>query len=136
MADVFDKETKILFKSVNTPDYLTDRYIINPAFVPQCESKYIVVNLDNNIREMTAEEKAVVDYVEPIPEPTPEELSAQAEDYRDINVIKEISNTYSLTDELQIIREALTVLMPENVDVINWNSVVLAAKEKYVTDGI
>lgn len=127
MADVFDKDTKKLLKSVNTPDYMTDRYIISPSFVPNCESKYIVVESDNTIREMNTEEKATVDYVPPESEPTIEEL----DNIRDQNVRSEIAKTYSMTDELGIIREILASLHPEDANVQAWNNVVLAAKAKY-----
>lgn len=131
MADVFDKETKKLLKSVNTPDYLNDRYIINPPFIPDCEPKYIVVEVDNTIREMTDLEKNVVDYVSPPPEPTAEEIAAQAEAERDTNIISEIDNVYSRTDEIGIIRESLIKLLPYDADVAAWNNVVLEAKAKY-----
>jgi len=127
MADVFDKITKRLLRSVNTPDYLTEQYIINPPFVPDCEPKYIVVELDDAIREMTDEEKAVVDYVAPPPEPTPEQI----EETRKANIREEIAITYSLTDELQIIRKALATLLPNDVAVQAWNDVIVAAKLKY-----
>jgi len=127
MADVFDKETKRLLRSVNTPDYMSDRYIINPPFVPDCDPKYIIVEDDNTIREMTDEEKAVVDYVAPPPEPTPEELEAQ----RDAKVVDEIAKTYRLTDEIQTIRKKLTKLFPDDDEIIKWNDVVAAAKAKY-----
>ena len=100
MSDVFDKETKRLLKSVNTPDFQTDRYIINPKYVPDCQPKYTVVKLDNTIREMTVEEKAVVDYVEPAPLPTAEELAEKAAEERRQNIKREIALTYSLTDIL------------------------------------
>jgi len=69
MADIFDKTTKILLKSKNTPDYLeggklyeAGRFIINPAFVPDCESKYIIIEHDDTIREMTVDEKTTLAY--------------------------------------------------------------------------
>ena len=123
MADVFDKETKRLLRSVNTPDFQTDQYIINPDFVPDCESKYIVVELDNTIREMTTDEKEVVDYVAPPPKPT----SEQVEETRKSNIRAEIAKTYSPSDETQIVRIALVQLLPDDIDVQEWNSVVEAA---------
>lgn len=131
MADVFDKETNRILNSVNTPDYLTDKYIINPKFVPECEPKYIVVESDDTLREMTQLEKNEVDYVAPPPEPTAEELAAQAEAERNINIISEIDNVYSRTDEIGIIRESIIKLLPYDADVVAWNNVVLEAKAKY-----
>lgn len=127
MADVFDKTSKRLLKSVNTPDFQTDQYIINPKFIPDCEPKYIMVESDNTIREMTTEEKAIVDYVAPPPKPTPEQI----EETRKSNIRAEIAKTYSLTDELQIIRTALVRLLPDDVDVQVWDDIVVAAKAKY-----
>jgi len=134
VADIFDKDSKRILRSVNTPDYLeggrwyvADRFIINPPFVPDCEPKYIVVEFDDTIREMTVDEKAVVDYVAPPPEPTPEQI----EETRKANIREEIAITYSLTDELQIIRKALAALLPDDVNVQAWNDAVVAAKLKY-----
>lgn len=130
MANVFDKETKRLLISVNTPDYHTDRFIINPV-LPDCEHKYIVIESDDTLREMTVEEKAIVDYIEPTPEPTQEELDVQEDEERKRNVRDDIGKTYDLTDELGIIREALVILLPENESVTSWNQCVTDAKLKY-----
>jgi len=131
MANVYDKETKRLLKSVNTPDYMTDRYIINPSFVPGCEPKYIIIEADDTIREMTQAEMDVVDYVAPPPELTAEELDVQIEDERKFKVCEEIGKTYDLTDELEIIREALVILLPDNESVSTWHKIVTDAKLKF-----
>ena len=77
MADIFDKHTKRILKSVDTSKYLPegeyyedDRYIIAPTFVPDCASKYTLVEADNTIREMTQQEKDAEDYVAPTVPPT------------------------------------------------------------------
>ena len=130
MADVFNRNTKQHLKSVNTPDYPESEWIINPTFIPDCESKYIIVE-GNTIREMTTEEKAVVDYVAPQPVPTAEELAATAKVTQRQDVETEIRKVYSLTDELGFAREGLAELLPNNVNIQMWNSVVRAAKSKY-----
>lgn len=55
----------------------------------------------------------------------------QIEEQRQANIKTEIAKTYSLTDEISIARDALAILLPDNVDVQLWNSVVVAAKAKY-----
>jgi hypothetical protein len=130
MANVFNRTTMQYEKSVNTPDYPVEDWIINPTFVPDCEAKYMVVDGDN-IREMTPEEKAAVDYVEPAPELTAEELIAKAAEVRKQNIKNEIELTYSLTDEIGIIRTALAELLPDNHEVQAWDAVISAAKAKY-----
>ena len=50
---------------------------------------------------------------------------------RDEDVAAEIGKTYSLTDELQIIRTALAELLPDDVDVQAWDIAVKAAKIKF-----
>lgn len=127
MADVFDKINKRLLKSVNTPDFMTEQYIINPKFVPDCESKYIVVEPDDTIREMTIKEKGVVDYVAPPPEPTP----AQIEATRQSNIQTEINKTHSFEKRMEIIQKALKGLLPEDTDIKGWDDAVIAAKVKY-----
>ena len=39
---------------------------------------------------------------------------------------------YKITDEIEIIKETLAELLPENADVQAWNSVVENAKLKYL----
>lgn len=126
MADVFNRITKEYKKSVNTPDYPKSEWIINPDFVPDCERKYMIVEGDT-IREMATEEKAVVDYVEPAPEPTDERIEQQ----RIANIQAEIRKTYSASDEIGIIRESLTDVVPDNIQMKEWNKAVKAAKDKY-----
>ena len=59
MAIVVNKETLALKRSVNTPDYSPDEWIINPV-LPNCESKYWKI-LNNEVLEMTQDEKNIVD---------------------------------------------------------------------------
>ena len=138
MSNVFNRETKQYLKSVNTPDY--DRptgkhwedgtWIINPIFVPKCDSKYMVVE-GNDIREMTLEEKAVIDYVAPIPEPEP--LTAEElEKERNKNIADEIAIKYPLSAELalnwKIHAGELTMISSE---IVEFRNTVNLAKAKY-----
>lgn len=132
MADVFDKERKIILKSVNTPDFMTDRYIVNPSFIPVCESKYIVIDKDDSIREMTKDERAVVDYVAPPPEPTLEEIKDEAIAERKRNIKNDITNIYpDIADEIQIIRQALAKEFPDNTDIQEYNTSIETIIAKY-----
>lgn len=138
MSNVFNRETKQYLKSVNTPDY--DRptgkhwedgtWIINPIFVPKCDSKYMVVE-GNDIREMTSEEKAVIDYIVPIPEPelpTIEEL----EKNRTTSIADEIALKYSPADEIAFLRKLITGESKLiDVDIVQWLEVVAIAKANY-----
>ena len=138
MADIFNRETKQYLKSVNTPDY--DRptgeywdngaWIINPIFIPKCDSKYMMVE-GNDIREMTPEEKAVIDYVAPIPEPelpTVEEL----EKIRNANIAVEIAIKYPLPAELALNWKIHTgELTMESPEIVEFRNTVDLAKAKY-----
>lgn len=131
MADVINRETKRIYRSVNTPDYPEPEFmVINCKILPSCEEKYWKI-VDDKIVEMSTKEKAVVDYVAPPPEPTVEELALHAANERRQNIKIEIEKTYLLTDEIGIIREALVKMLPDDVDVQAWNDVVVAAKAKY-----
>lgn len=123
MANVFNRKTKEYLISRHTPDYPISEWIINPSFIPNCEKKYILVEGDT-IREMDLDEKAVVDYVAPVPEPTAEELVARAAEERRQNIIREIALTYSLTDEIGIIREVLAEEFPNNVRAQAYNAAI------------
>ena len=135
MADIFDKLTKRILKSVDTSKYIpngeyyeADRYIINPAFVPDCASRYTFVDVDDTIREMTQQEKDAEDYVAPPPPPTAEEIEAT----RKINVQNEIKKTYpEHTDEFEEIRKILATEFPGNARAQAYNTTVEAAKAKY-----
>lgn len=130
MANVFNRKTMQYKKSVNTPDYLIKDWIINPTFIPDCEAKYMVVDNDT-IREMTSEEKAVVDYVAPIPEPEPL-TTDELEKIRNANIADEIAIKYSLPTEMalnwKIHTGELTIESPE---IIEFRNTVDLAKAKY-----
>ena len=135
MADVLNKRTKEYKKSVNTPDYdrLTGEYwdngnwIINPSFIPDCNIKYIVIE-DDTIRKMTIEEKAIVDYVEPVPELTLEEL----EKIRNANIAIEIAIKYPLPVELALNWKIHTgELTIESLEIVEFRNTVDSAKAKY-----
>lgn len=55
MSNVLHKITKHYLISVNTPDYPSSEYLINPI-LPDCDKKFWVIEGDT-IREMTQEEK-------------------------------------------------------------------------------
>jgi len=61
MANVIHRLIKQYLKSVNTPDYPATEWIINPV-LPDCDKKFMVIESDN-IREMTAAEKAELTYI-------------------------------------------------------------------------
>lgn len=98
MANVFNRKTKQYLKSVNTPDYPIADWIINPKAIPDCDSKYIIVK-DDDIREMTIAEKAVVDYVEPqsITELKAAKHAAVSNEYRN-----HILNKYTTEEQIYV----------------------------------
>ena len=59
MANVINKNNKILLYSVHTPGYNTKEWIINPS-LPGCEKKYWKIE-GELVKEMTSQEKAVID---------------------------------------------------------------------------
>ena len=67
MSDVLDRNTKDLRRSVNTPDFPSASYVINPVFVPDeatilaVPARHRKINQDDTVSEMTTAEKAVVD---------------------------------------------------------------------------
>lgn len=130
MSNVFNRITKEYKKSVNTPDYSINEWIINPKFVPNCESKYIVVE-GNIIREMTIEEKLVVDYIEPAPEPEPL-TEKELETERNLNIANEIIKIYTIADEMSMARKLITgESSVTDVDIIEWFAIIADAKLKY-----
>lgn len=62
MADVINKITKQYIKSVNTPEYDKNEWIINPV-LPNCDKKYWEIDGDL-VKEMTAIKKQAVDQAE------------------------------------------------------------------------
>ena len=60
MANVLNKLTKQYLRSVNTPDYPTSEWLINPV-LPPCDQKFWVIEVDS-IREMTPTEKDAYEY--------------------------------------------------------------------------
>ncbi|NOR85399.1 hypothetical protein GQ473_04720 [archaeon] len=130
MANVFNRRTKIYKKSVNTPDYPENEWIINPTFVPNCEAKYMVVDGDN-IKEMTIKEKAVIDYIAPIPKPEPP-TTEELEKIRNVNVASKIANVYTIADEISMVRKLIigesSVI---DADIIEWFDVIANAKLTY-----
>lgn len=138
MSNVFNRITKEYKKSVDTPEYNlpTGKYwdngnwIVNPEFVPECEPKYMVVEGDT-IREMTADEKAVVDYVAPPPEPVP--LTAEELDKnRDIDIANEIAIEYPLPAEMALHWKLHTgELTMDSSEIVEFRAKVELIKAKY-----
>ena len=58
-SNVIEKKTMRYLKSVHTPLYDNENYIINPV-LPKCDKKYWVIK-DNTVVEMTEAEKAIKD---------------------------------------------------------------------------
>lgn len=58
MANVINKNTLQYLKSVNTPDYTEEDWIINPV-LPDCDKKYWKVK-NNKVVEMTIAEKKTI----------------------------------------------------------------------------
>jgi len=58
-SNVIEKKTMRYLKSVHTPRYKNENYIINPV-LPKCDKKYWVIK-DNQVVEMTEAEKAIKD---------------------------------------------------------------------------
>lgn len=137
MGKVFNRITKQYKESVNTPDYKegginydNGNWIINPSFIPDCEIKYIIIENDT-IREMTSEEKVIIDYVVPIPEPEPPTIE-ELEKIRDINIAIEIAIKYPLPAEMALHWKIHTnELTMESPEIVKFREIVTAAKEKY-----
>ena len=55
MANVINRKTKEYLKSINTPDYSENEWIINPI-LPDCDSSEWIIKKDS-VRETTQEEK-------------------------------------------------------------------------------
>lgn len=135
MADMFDKQEKRILKSVDTSKYIpggkyyeADRYIRNPTFVPDCQSKYIFIEVNDTLREMTQIEKDAVDYVAPPPAPT----AAQIEATRLANIRAEIEKTYpNLSGEIVDVWKTLAAEFPSNTTAQAYNTVILVAETKY-----
>lgn len=104
MANVVNKADPSIYKrSVNTPDYSTDEWLINPpsfkTLVDSVPSKYWKI-VGNDISEMTAPEKAVVDAAEQSADET-----AQKENAKD---------GYNTTQaEMRLLRAIVEVLLDE-----------------------
>ena len=60
MSNVLNKHTKQYLRSVNTPDFSPDEWLINPI-LPNCDQKFWLIEGDT-IREMTQEEKDAYTY--------------------------------------------------------------------------
>lgn len=132
MADVIDRETMKIYESVNTPDYPEPMFmVINGKILPQCDNKYWKI-VNDEIVEMSTEEKAVIDYVPPIPEPTEEELTIKATNERRQNIQTDIKMIYpELSDELEEIRMVLAEEFPDNIRAQKYNTDIEIILAKY-----
>lgn len=138
MADIFDKHTKRILKSVDTSKYITDgeyyeegRYIINPQFVPQCASKYIFIEVGDTLREMTQIEKDAADWVEPPPEPIPP-TAEEVEKSRKRDIANGIAEKYTLADENALMRKLHTgESLLGDADIQDWLNWVATKKSEH-----
>ena len=141
MADVINITTMKILESVNTPDYTKPGEIhydngnwkelhkIRP--LPSCESKYWTWD-GKDVVEMSDEEKSVVDYIPPPPEPTAEQIAQQAEDVRRNSIKTDIEKIYPFrSDELQEIRMILAEEFPNNERAQLYNSNIEYILSKY-----
>ena len=127
MADIFDKQKKRILTSVDTSKYIplgeyyeAGRYIINPQFVPDCMSKYIFIEANDSLREMTQIEKDVVDYIAPPPEPIPP-TAEEVEKTRRKDIANGILEKYTLADENSMMRKLHTgESLLGDVDIQDW----------------
>ena len=94
MADVINRITKEFKRSVNTPDYPENEWIINPV-MPKCEIKYLKIDGDS-VLEMSVVEKEIVDLV---PEKTEEQIKIE----QDYLMESQIRDEYSMHEERRII---------------------------------
>ena len=60
MSNILNKLTKQYLRSVNTPDFSPDEWLINPI-LPECDQKFWLIEGDS-IREMTPAEKDAYTY--------------------------------------------------------------------------
>ena len=131
MSDQINRETMQVFKSVNTPDFPSDTFMnISGMVLPTCDRKYWKI-IGEQVVEMTVEEKTVVDYIEPAPEPEPptvEELEAE----RDANIASEIAIKYPLPAEMALRWKLRTgELTTESPEIVAYRAWVDSAKVKY-----
>lgn len=131
MADVINRNTMEIHWSVNTPDHQEPEFmIINGKTFPICEIKYWKI-VDDEIAEMSIEEKAVIDYIEPGPEPEPLTIE-ELEKERDKNIADEIALKYSSADEIAFLRKLITGESELiDVDIMKWLEVIAIAKANY-----
>lgn len=132
MADVINKNTMEIHRSVNTPDFQEPEFmIINGKTFPLCEDKYWKI-VGDEILEMSDEEKSVVDYIPPPPEQTAEQIAQQAAEVRRINIKTGIEKIYPFrSDELQEIRLILAEEFPNNERAQAYNAAIEAILSKY-----
>ena len=141
MATVIHIETFQIKPSVNTPDYTKPgkihydngnwRESHKLPELPTRDKTYWKWN-GAAVVEMTTEEKAVVDYVPPPPEPTPEELTRRAEEERWQKIDTGIKEIYPRrSDEFQEIRMILAEEFPNNERAQTYNAKIEAVLSKY-----
>lgn len=138
MADMFDKQEKRILKSRDTSKYIpggeyyeVDRYIKNPQFVPDCLSKYIFIEVDDTLREMTQIEKDAVDWVEPPPEPIPPTVE-EVEKSRKKDIADGILEKYTLADENSMMRKLHTgESLLDDTDIQDWLNWVATKKSEH-----
>jgi len=89
MSNAVEKITLIPSYSVNTPDYPTIDYLINPAGLPALDAvpvpiKYRkLISGDTDVGEMTQGEKDAYDAANPPPDPPPTKVTVLTTTQRD-----------------------------------------------------
>ena len=131
MSDQIHRETIQASKSKNTPDFQDDIFMnVSGMALPECNNKYWKI-IDEQVIEMTQEEKAVVDYSEQEPElepPTIEELNKK----RDADIAEYIAIKYSLPAEMSLLWKLNEgVLTMQSPEIIALRARVAEAKVMY-----
>lgn len=60
MGNVLHRVTRVYRESVNTPDFPASEWLINPVLPKGVPTKYLVINPDDTVSEMTALQKQAV----------------------------------------------------------------------------
>ena len=131
MSDQIDRNTMQVHKSVNTPDYPVEIFLnISGKALPKCDVKYWKI-VGEIVVEMTAEEKGAVNYIEPTPEPSAEELAVEAETERKQKCKIDIALLYPDGDEMKIVRTVIAQEFPNNELAQEYNNNIEAILSKY-----
>lgn len=131
MSDQINRTTMQVHKSVNSPDFPDHTFLkINGLIFPECDKRYWKI-VGEQIVEMTIEEKDIVDYIEPQPEPIPPTVE-EIEIKRKLNIANDIAKTYSISEEISILRKLqIGELLVSDIEVQDWINTANISKAKY-----